>query len=249
MDLTTRQEKYVQGLIQGKSQREAFREAYPSSKNWTDNAVDVRASQTLAIDKVSIRYKELLSRLEDEAIITAKDVLKRWRDIAYADPNEIIHHRRVCCRYCFGIDHAYQWTDGAEYERTIQQIKEAAKEDESPELPSDEGGYGFDETIRPHPKCPKCKGEGHGQVYAADTRDLSPEGKALYAGVKQTNTGFEILMKSQDKALENIAKHLGMFVEKHEHTGPGGGPLEIAQLTAEERQQRIDDLLKRREVK
>ncbi len=32
-----------------------------------------------------------------------------------------------------------------------------------------------------------------------------------------------------------------------EHTGPGGGPMEIAQLTPEERQARIDDLIKRRE--
>ncbi|MBN2427887.1 MAG: terminase small subunit [Deltaproteobacteria bacterium] len=28
------------------------------------------------------------------------------------------------------------------------------------------------------------------------------------------------------KALEQLAKHLGLFVEKHEHSGPNGGPIE-----------------------
>lgn len=31
----------------------------------------------------------------------------------------------------------------------------------------------------------------------------------------------------KNSALEKIAKHLGMFVELHEHTGKGGGPVEI----------------------
>ena len=30
----------------------------------------------------------------------------------------------------------------------------------------------------------------------------------------------------KNSALEKIAKHLGMFIERHEHTGPGGGPIE-----------------------
>ena len=29
----------------------------------------------------------------------------------------------------------------------------------------------------------------------------------------------------QDGALANVAKHLGMFVEKHEHTGKDGKPI------------------------
>ena len=35
-------------------------------------------------------------------------------------------------------------------------------------------------------------------------------------------------IKTLDKkgALDSLAKHLGMFVEKHEHSGPGGGPIE-----------------------
>lgn len=31
-------------------------------------------------------------------------------------------------------------------------------------------------------------------------------------------------------ALDSLAKHLGMFTEKHEHSGPGGGPMELTQI-------------------
>lgn len=33
----------------------------------------------------------------------------------------------------------------------------------------------------------------------------------------------------KNSALEKIAKHLGMFVERHEHTGPNGGPIKTEQ--------------------
>ena len=40
----------------------------------------------------------------------------------------------------------------------------------------------------------------------------------LYAGVKQTREGLEIKMHDQQKALENAARHLGMFQDKLEVT-------------------------------
>jgi len=217
MALTDKQEKFVQWLINGKSQREAYKLAGYKTDAMTDSVIDIEASKLFKNPKVSLRFEELHSRLvkeaEDECIISAKDVLKRWKEIAFADPNEIIHFRRVCCRYCFGINHEYQWKDEAEYQRAVNAATSAANEDETPVIPDNEGGYGYDDTIRPHPKCPKCKGEGHGEIHATDTRDLSPQGKALYAGVKQTKDGFEIKMQDQGKALENIARHLGMFTE------------------------------------
>lgn len=48
-------------------------------------------------------------------------------------------------------------------------------------------------------------------------------------------------IKTWDKvsALEKIAKHLGMFVERHEVTGKDGGPLETKDVTPYERARRI----------
>ena len=87
--LTANQEKFVQELIKGKSQREAYRIAYPKSLNWTDNAVDVNASKMFNNAKVQLRYNEINDRLikeaEDECIVEAKDVLKELGRIAFAD--------------------------------------------------------------------------------------------------------------------------------------------------------------------
>lgn len=58
--LTPKQERYVEELVKGKSQREAYRIAYPNSLKWKDSSVDCNASQLLADTKVSQRYRELM---------------------------------------------------------------------------------------------------------------------------------------------------------------------------------------------
>ena len=58
--LTINQERYVLELAKGKSQREAYRIAYPNSKKWKDNSVDNKASLLLKNAKVMQRYQELM---------------------------------------------------------------------------------------------------------------------------------------------------------------------------------------------
>ena len=43
VSLTAKEEKYVQGLVTGLSQRKAYREAYPSSRDWKDRTEIGRA--------------------------------------------------------------------------------------------------------------------------------------------------------------------------------------------------------------
>lgn len=57
--LTDKQELYIQNLIKGLSQRQAYREAYPKSKNWKDKTVDNRASKLFNSYEVFTRYQEL----------------------------------------------------------------------------------------------------------------------------------------------------------------------------------------------
>lgn len=87
--LTDKQEKFVQELLKGKSQREAYRIAYPNSVKWKDSAVDQNASKLLKHTKVLPRYNQLKDRLikeaEDECIVEAKDVLREFARIAFAD--------------------------------------------------------------------------------------------------------------------------------------------------------------------
>lgn len=89
MKLTQKQEKFVQELIKGKSQRQAYRAAYPNSKKWKDNVVDVKASELLKNGKVSVRYNELrgkvIKRAEEKAIITAEEIIQGIADIAKDD--------------------------------------------------------------------------------------------------------------------------------------------------------------------
>ena len=72
--LNIKQEKFIQNIIKGMSQREAYKEAY--EVNYSDGAIDVKASQLFNSDKVQIRYKELLEELEDKSIMSAKDRMK-----------------------------------------------------------------------------------------------------------------------------------------------------------------------------
>lgn len=76
--LTENRERFIQGLVQGKSQREAYRAAYPNCKS-SDRVVDVKASKLFAVDEVRIRYNELMAEAlkpgEDAAIASAREVL------------------------------------------------------------------------------------------------------------------------------------------------------------------------------
>jgi phage terminase small subunit len=84
-DLTPKQEKFVEELIKGKSQREAYKIAY-NAKRMKDTTIDSHASRTLKIDKVKARYDELrgkvVKRAEEKAIITAEEILKEIVSIA-----------------------------------------------------------------------------------------------------------------------------------------------------------------------
>ncbi len=75
--LTAKQEKYVQNLIKGMSQREAYRDAYPTSKKWKETAIDSQASILFKNSKVLDRYNELQNKTEKETIMTAVE-RKEW---------------------------------------------------------------------------------------------------------------------------------------------------------------------------
>jgi phage terminase small subunit len=219
--------------LDAKEQR--FVEEYPKDLDPKRAALDAGYSKTTAASKayqwvsngkvkphVFAAVQERLQARSERTQITVDMVLARLWAVATANPNELMTHRRVCCRHCFGNGHAYQWVDEAEYERAVAHAK---KEDMQP--PSDEGGYGFDKTVRPHPKCPRCKGEGYGDVIWGDTRDVSPEALALYAGVKQTKEGFEIKTQDQLAALQMVGRHLGMFNDKLMLQGDKENPLTL----------------------
>lgn len=90
---------------------------------------------------------------------------------------------------------------------------------------------------------------GPNGVTVKDKSELTPEQRSVVAEVSQTVTekGGTIRVKLHDKlnALEKLGKHLGMFVDKVEHTGKDGGPIEMAELSPNERARRIAFILSR----
>lgn len=73
--LTPKQEKFVQSLIQGMSQADAYRSAY-SCKNMSDNSIYVNASKLVNDTKVALRIKELREQLVKPTIMTAQQRLE-----------------------------------------------------------------------------------------------------------------------------------------------------------------------------
>lgn len=219
--LTPKQEKFCLEILKGETERTAFFKVYGRRGN----------PQTIStLPKVRARIEELRKPIIEEAQIKIADVLARWIDIALADPNDIVQHRRTCCRYCYGIGHQYQWT-------TVEYAAKAAQAvDENKTMPVCEGGFDFNANTDPHSDCPECFGHGVSHVYFTDTRRLKGRARALYAGVKKTSGGgMEVLLRNQDAALENIAKFLGMFKLQFGSGTPSdvplGIPLDIKSIT------------------
>lgn len=95
--LTLQQEKFVQELIKGKTQRQAYYVAYPHSKKWKPSSADERASRLFNTVKVKSRFEELKDRIiqeaEDEAIVSAKEVLTELTKVGFADIKEFLTFR------------------------------------------------------------------------------------------------------------------------------------------------------------
>ena len=69
--LNVKQEKYVQNLIKGMSQREAYKDAYGAK--YKDESIDSKASTLFNSEKVQERYQELLKELKSNAIMSAEE--------------------------------------------------------------------------------------------------------------------------------------------------------------------------------
>lgn len=207
-----------------------FVTAYIETQNATKSAgragyqnPGVHGHRLLKNDKIRAAIDDGLAQIQDRAMMQAEDVLRQWVDIATADPNDLVQHIYGPCRYCYGFDHQYQWKTPREYREAFDNAlydlygdadlrKSAiAGKITDPRLPSDVGGYGYRCTGFPNPYCPECSGLGVSYVRLADTRNLTGSAWLLYNGIEETRQGKRIKFQDRARALENIAKYLGMF--------------------------------------
>lgn len=174
----------------------------------------------LAIPNVAREIQRLMDERSAITGITADRVLFKLWERATADPRELVEYRIGSCRHCHGLYSQYQYTDAefskAQDEHIAKEAKrrKAEKDDFVPREFPEKGGSGFDPNRPPNPDCPECWGDGTGRTIIHDTRQLSPAGVALYAGVKTTKDGLNVQMHSPTEALQLIGRHLGMWNDK-----------------------------------
>ena len=76
--LTPKQELFLQGIISGLSQRQAYRQAFSTSKKWKDSTVDVKASELLQNGKVLVRYRELLKQFSNMSLWSREQAFNEY---------------------------------------------------------------------------------------------------------------------------------------------------------------------------
>jgi phage terminase small subunit len=75
---------------------------------------------------------------------------------------------------------------------------------------------GKGQWTEPDPECEDCGGNGNAVPWIADTRKLSPEARALYAGIQQTKEGIKVLMHDKVAALTAAGRIIGAFEKDNE---------------------------------
>lgn len=78
--LTPKQEVFVQKIIEGLSQADAYRAAY-STKNMSDKTIHEAASRLMSDSKVSARVKELRDQITKETIMSVQERMEWLTEI------------------------------------------------------------------------------------------------------------------------------------------------------------------------
>ena len=86
--LTAKQEKFIQNIIKGMSQRQAYKAAF-KPENMSDKTIDEKACKLFNEDKIQTRYDELLKELEKEAVMTAIEKRLLLKQMALDKENSI----------------------------------------------------------------------------------------------------------------------------------------------------------------
>lgn len=82
-NLSKQQEDFLQNLMRGMSQRQAYIAAFPRSKKWKPESVDAEACNMLKKPNVAIRYEELKLQAQEANEITRDAILTHLKNIAF----------------------------------------------------------------------------------------------------------------------------------------------------------------------
>lgn len=230
--LTPKQEAFCYALVETGNRALAYRRAYDIPVNTKPAWIWKESSLLAQAPHVRAKIAQLMEAAASKTVANKAQLIKFLWDRIHVDRRELINHVRRCCRHCFGVNGQYQWTDEMEYAQAVQQahndnmlLDEAARK----ELPTDEGGYGFDPHKEPSVTCahPACMGDGFGKTVIVDTTKLQGAAATVYEGVKETKNGIELIMASVKDDIAMLSKLLGWSIDKVEgslNTNPGALP-------------------------
>jgi hypothetical protein len=198
--LTRQQAWFAYWFVKTRCRVEAYRLAEFEGEG---NTAYVGASRLYRKDKVQRAIRDLEKKVAKRYQVEFDDLIDQLVAIINADPNALAQYRRVNCRHCWGEGYKYQWRD------LDEQLKSEEKTEADDKPPPDfSGGIGFVENMDPNPDCPRCNGEGIGETFFADTRDLGGAERQLFAGVKESKFGIEILAEDKKAARAQLLQLL-----------------------------------------
>lgn len=64
--------------------------------------------------------------------------------------------------------------------------------------------------------------------------DIDDDTAAAISEISEGREGLKVKLHDKKGALVDIGRHLGMFKDRIEHSGPNGGPIPIAEMTDEQ---------------
>jgi phage terminase small subunit len=230
-DLTAKQLAFVEHYVRWRNATQAYTHAFDTNGSYETRRNE--GSRLLARPEIQ---KAIASRQKLATEFSGVDVgwlLRRFLDMANADPRELIGLKVGCCRYCYGVDHHYQWRL-REYLDELEKVELEARAypDRAKDLrfPDPTGGLDFNATHPPNPDCPQCHGEGVERFVPRDTDNLSDQALLLYGGIKVKRDGYEIIMADRAKAAELAGRIIGAFNDKIKISGTLGHMHAIADL-------------------
>ena len=231
--LDARQQRFVDEYLVDLNGTQAYMRAVPGT---ADRTAQVMAARWLGRVEIQAAIQAGRAAMQARTQITADKLLLQAAQIVMADPRELIETKVGCCRHCWGIDFKRQRTQ-VQRDADFEAWRKKAKPEE---VFDEEGGTGFNPHLPPNPDCIECCGDGVSRDVIKDSRYLSPAAAQLYAGVKRTRHGIEVLMHDKATFAEKLWRHLGLYEKDN---GQRNDPLALRSMTDTERAVRLSAVL------
>lgn len=209
--LSDREARFVLELVVDENASAAYVRAGYSAKNANDCAARMSAKASIQAAAAHVRAK-----VAERVGYSAQEALDFVADVLRADTRELVEYKVSCCRFCYGDRFLYQRTAGemaldrAKHDAQVERRMERNKEYVDPGF-DELGGDDFDLRRPPNTECPVCAGDGQGRTVFKDTRHLSRQAAALYAGTKEGKDGIEVKMHDKAAMVDKMFRYHGLY--------------------------------------